>query len=54
MLPYFTDLLMTRDSNPLEFKVLEFKLYARDVGPVLASSASDGSEREDLLSYSQG
>ncbi len=48
---HFEDVLMTRDTNPLEPKVLEFKFYARDVGPVLAVSVSGGSDREELLSY---
>ncbi len=51
---HFTDVLMTQDTNPLEPKVLEFKFYARDVGPVLAVSVSGGSDREELLSYSRG
>ncbi|MGH2762987.1 MAG: hypothetical protein ACRDL4_01590 [Thermoleophilaceae bacterium] len=33
---HFRPVLMTRDENPLEPKVLEFKFYARGVGPVLA------------------
>jgi hypothetical protein len=48
---HFTDVLMTRDTNPLEPKVLEFKFYAPGVGPVLAVSVSGGSDREELLSY---
>jgi hypothetical protein len=48
---HFTDVLMTKDTNPLEPKVLEFKFYARDVGPVLAVSVSGGSDREELLSF---
>jgi hypothetical protein len=51
---HFTDALMTKDVNPLEPKVLEFKFYARDVGPVLAVSVSGGSDREELLSYRAG
>ena len=51
---HFRDVLMTKDTNPLEPKVLEFKFYARDVGPVLAVSVSGGSDREELLSYSKG
>ena len=49
---HFRNVLMTQDTNPLEPKVLEFKFYARDVGPVLAVSVSGGSDREELLSYS--
>jgi hypothetical protein len=48
---HFTNALMTKDLNPLEPKVLEYKFYARDVGPVLAVSVSGGSDREELVSY---
>jgi hypothetical protein len=51
---HFRNVLMTKDLNPLEPKVLEFKFYARDVGPVLAVSVSGGSDREELLSYREG
>jgi hypothetical protein len=49
---HFTGVLMTKDLNPLEPKVLEFKFFARGVGPVLAISASGGSDREELVSFS--
>ena len=45
---------MTRDINPLEPDVLEFKFYARGVGPVLAVSVSGGSDREELTRFSRG
>ena len=51
---HFSPVLMTQDTNPLEPKVLEFKFYARDVGPVLAVSVSGSSDREELLSYRPG
>jgi hypothetical protein len=51
---HFEGVLMTKDTNPLEPKVLEFKFYARGVGPVLAISVSGGSDREELLRYSEG
>ena len=51
---HFRDVLMTKDLNPLEPKILEFKFYARNVGPVLAVSVSGGSDREELVSYSEG
>lgn len=51
---HYEDVVMTRDTNPLEPKVLEFKFYAPDVGPVLAVSVSGGSDREELLSYRPG
>jgi hypothetical protein len=48
---HYGGVLMTKDVNPLEPKVLEFKFYARGVGPVLATSVSGGSDREELVSY---
>ena len=50
---YFEGALMTKDLVPLEPKVSEYKLYARDVGPVLTVKTSGGSGREELVSYSQ-
>ena len=50
---HFENVLMTMDTNPLEPKVLEFKFYAKDVGPVLAVSVSGGSDREELVSYTE-
>jgi hypothetical protein len=47
-------ILMTRDLNPLEPKVLEYKFYARGIGPVLAVSVSGGSDREELLRFRRG
>jgi hypothetical protein len=46
--------LMTRDVNPLEPKAVEFKFYARGIGPVLAVGVSGGSDREELVSYHKG
>ena len=46
--------LMTKDWNPLEPKVLEYKLYARGVGLVLAMHVSGGSDREELVRYQPG
>lgn len=46
--------LMTRDLNPLQPKILEYKFYARGIGPVLAIGVSGGSDREELLRYSRG
>jgi hypothetical protein len=46
--------VMTRDVNPLEPKVLEFKFFARGIGPVLAIGVSGGSDREELVAYVRG
>ncbi len=50
---HFEGALMTKDLVPLEPKVSEYKLYARDVGPVLTVQTSGGSGREELVSYSK-
>ena len=50
----YEDVLMTRDTNPLEPRVSELKFYARGVGPVLALKTSGGSGREELVSYGEG
>ena len=41
--------VLTRDTNPLEPDVAEYKLFARDVGLVLTLDVSGGSGREELL-----
>jgi hypothetical protein len=51
---FFRRTLMTRDENPLEPRVFEYKFYARGVGPVLAVSVSGGSDREELVRYRRG
>ena len=51
---HYKNAVMTRDVNPLEPKILEFKFFAPNVGPVLAVSVSGGSDREELLSYEPG
>jgi hypothetical protein len=51
---FFRPVLMTREENPLEPRVLEYKFYARGVGPVLAVSVSGGSDREELVRFRRG
>ena len=51
---HFRDVLLTKDWNPLEPKVLEYKLYAKGVGLVLAVHVSGGSGREELIRYKRG
>jgi len=46
---HFTDVLMTKDLNPLEPKVSEYKLYARGVGLLMAIGTSGGGGVEELL-----
>jgi hypothetical protein len=46
---HFTEVLMTKDTNPLEPRLVEYKFYARGVGPVLELTASGGSDRVELL-----
>jgi hypothetical protein len=51
--PYgsFRDVLLTKDFTPLDPKILEYKLYAPGVGPVLVFGVSGGSGREELVEY---
>jgi hypothetical protein len=51
---HFEHVLLTKEWNPLEPKVLEYKLYARGVGPVLALTVSGGSDREELVAFHRG
>ena len=51
---HFRNVLMTREDNPLEPRALEFKFYARGIGPVLAVSVSGGSDREALVRFRRG
>ncbi len=50
----FDGVLLTHDYTPLEPEVLEYKLYAKGVGPVLALGISGGSAREELIEYHLG
>jgi hypothetical protein len=49
----FRDVLLTKDFTPLEPDVLEYKLYARGVGPVLVLGVSGDSGREELVAFSR-
>jgi len=51
---HFKGVLMTKDVNRLKPDVLEFKFYARGVGPVLAIGVSGGADREELVSFRRG
>jgi hypothetical protein len=50
----FSRVLMTKDYTPLDPKLLEYKFYARGVGPVLVLAASGGSGREELIQFTKG
>jgi hypothetical protein len=49
----FENLLLTKDYTPLEPTVLEYKLYAPGVGPVLVLAVSGGSGREELVEHAR-
>ena len=51
---HFTNAVMTRNVSPLEPKVIEFKLYARGVGPVIELGTSGEIKFTELLSYKAG
>jgi hypothetical protein len=51
---HYSPVVMTKDTTPVEPKVLEFKFYAEGVGPVLELTASGGSDRAELVSFRPG
>jgi hypothetical protein len=46
---HYTNALLTKDTSALEPNVLEYKLYAPGVGPVLTLGVSRAGDREELL-----
>ena len=50
---HFKDALLTKDTVGLEPDVLEYKLYAKGVGPVLTLGVSGGAGREELVTKDQ-
>ena len=48
---HFTDVLLTKDTITIEPDVLEYKLYAPEVGPVLVLGVSGGGGREELIAF---
>ncbi|MCU1445621.1 hypothetical protein [Cryobacterium sp.] len=50
---HFDDVMMTKDTITIEPDVVEFKFYARGVGPVLTLGISGGSAREALVTVAQ-
>ena len=50
---HFDDVILTKDTITIEPDVLEYKLYARDVGLVLALGISGGGGREELVAVEQ-
>ena len=51
---HFTGVLMTKEINPLEPRRVEYKFYARGVGPVLELTASGGTDRVGLIKVTRG
>jgi hypothetical protein len=51
---HFTRALFTKNFNPLEPKSLEYKFYARGIGPVLEIGVSGDDDRAELLRYRKG
>ena len=48
---HFDHALLTKDTITIEPRVLEYKLYAPGVGPVLALGVSGGRGREELVAH---
>ena len=50
----FDHLLMTRNTTPLEPDLLEYKWYAKGVGPIREEGVSGGSDKTVLISFQKG
>jgi hypothetical protein len=50
----FRDVLLIKESEGIERALLDYKFYARGVGPVLGIEVSAGSGREELVNYTPG
>jgi hypothetical protein len=53
-LGHFTGALLTKDFTPLEPRAVEYKFYAKGVGPVLSVGISGGASHEALVRYEKG
>jgi hypothetical protein len=47
----YDGVVKTKDTTPLEPRVLEHKYYARGVGPVLTVDVAGGGARDELVSF---
>jgi hypothetical protein len=47
----YTGVLLTKDYTPLHPEILEYKFYARGVGPVVVLGVSGGIGREELVGH---
>jgi len=50
---HFDGAVLTKETTPLEPRVVEYKLYAPDVGPAMAMDVSGESDREELIGLSR-
>jgi hypothetical protein len=50
----YADLVVTEDTTPLEPGVVERTYYAPGVGPVLRETVSGGTDRVELVSFTEG
>jgi hypothetical protein len=50
---HFGDAVLSKEVTPLEPGVVEYKLYAPNVGPAMAMDVSGESDREELISVSR-
>lgn len=49
----YHDVVLTRDTSPLEPDVLQYKFYAPGVGPILTLDVAGGAGREELVKIDQ-
>ncbi len=50
----FRRVLLIKETEGIQRNVLDYKFYAREVGPVLGIEVSGGSDREELIGFRRG
>jgi hypothetical protein len=50
---HFGSAVLTKETSPLEPRVVEYKLYAPNVGEAMAMDVSGESDREELISFTR-
>ncbi len=48
---HYDDVVLTKDTITIQPDIVEYKFYARDVGPVLVLGISGGGGREELVAF---
>ena len=45
------NVLLTKNTTPIQPRILEYKFYAKGIGVMLVLGVSGGNDREELISF---